>query len=124
VQGHVQTESFRSLKIYNQFEFRWRLNREIAWFFAFQNAIDISRRNSDRISDPRARRLSAKCCREQAQQITPLFDHLVCKLSSQDEGLRPSALAVLRLIASSNLVGCWIGSSSGLAPLRMRSMLL
>jgi len=43
-------------------------------------------------------------------------------LSSPDEGLRPSALAVLRLITSSNLVGCWIGRSAGLAPLRMRSM--
>src|SRR5258707_4509204 len=34
----------------------------------------------------------------------------------------PSALAVFRLTTSSNFVGCWIGSSSGLAPLRMRSM--
>src|SRR4029077_10808687 len=34
---------------------------------------------------------------------------------------RPSALAVLRLITSSNLVGPWIGSSAGSAPLRMRS---
>ena len=34
---------------------------------------------------------------------------------------RPSALAVLRLIARSNLTGAWTGSSPGLAPLRMRS---
>jgi hypothetical protein len=32
-----------------------------------------------------------------------------------------SALAVLRLITSSNLAGCWTGSSAGLAPFRMRS---
>jgi hypothetical protein len=32
--------------------------------------------------------------------------------------VRPSAFAVLRLIASSNLVGCSTGSSEGLAPLR------
>ena len=32
---------------------------------------------------------------------------------------RPSALAVLRLITSSNLVGCMIGSSAGFAPLRI-----
>jgi hypothetical protein len=50
VQGQVQAESFRSLKIYNQFEFRRRLNREIAGFFAFQNAIDISRRKSKLIT--------------------------------------------------------------------------
>src|SRR5260221_9102530 len=34
---------------------------------------------------------------------------------------RPSALAVLRLITSSNLVGCCIGRSAGLAPRKMRS---
>src|SRR6516162_8777745 len=34
--------------------------------------------------------------------------------------VRPSALAVLRLTTSSNVVGCWTGRSAGLAPLRMR----
>ena len=33
----------------------------------------------------------------------------------------PSALAVFRLIAISNSVGCWTGKSLGLAPFRMRS---
>src|SRR5262249_31301596 len=33
--------------------------------------------------------------------------------------VRPSALAVLRLITSSNLVGCTTGRSAGFAPLRM-----
>ena len=42
--------------------------------------------------------------------------------SRNDSGMaRPSALAVLRLTRSSNLVGCWTGRSSGLAPFRMRS---
>jgi hypothetical protein len=31
----------------------------------------------------------------------------------------PSALAVLRLMANSNLVDCWTGRSAGLVPLRM-----
>jgi hypothetical protein len=31
----------------------------------------------------------------------------------------PSALAVVRLIVSSNFVGCWTGRSDGLAPLRI-----
>src|SRR5262245_45861777 len=35
---------------------------------------------------------------------------------------RPSALAVLRLIASSNLVGACTGRSAAFSPLRMRSM--
>src|SRR5262249_21135245 len=34
---------------------------------------------------------------------------------------RPSALAVLRLITSSNLVGCSTGSSAGFAPLKILS---
>ena len=35
-----------------------------------------------------------------------------------DDGtLRPSALAVLRLMTSSNVVGCWTGRSSRLVPL-------
>src|SRR5262245_26078379 len=34
---------------------------------------------------------------------------------------RPSVLAVLRFTISSNFVGCSIGRSAGLAPLRMRS---
>src|SRR5262245_23664930 len=34
---------------------------------------------------------------------------------------RPSALAVLRLITSSNLVGCSTGSSDGFAPLKILS---
>ena len=34
--------------------------------------------------------------------------------------VRPSALAVLRLTISSNLVGCWTGKSPGFSPLRMR----
>jgi hypothetical protein len=38
--------------------------------------------------------------------------------SKLSENLIPSALAVLRLITNSNLVGCRTGSSAGLAPLR------
>ena len=33
--------------------------------------------------------------------------------------VRPSALAVFRLMISSNLVACWTGRSAGLAPLRI-----
>jgi len=43
-------------------------------------------------------------------------------LSSPDETVRPSALAVFILITNSNLVGCWIGSSPTLEPLRIRLM--
>src|SRR5262245_27732593 len=40
--------------------------------------------------------------------------------ASTDRGIvKPSALAVLRLMTSSNLVGCSVGRSAGLAPLRI-----
>ena len=42
------------------------------------------------------------------------------RASSCGEISRPSAFAVLRLITSSNLVGCWTGRSAGFSPLRMR----
>src|ERR1700730_11972958 len=50
-----------------------------------------------------------------------LLDHLV---GAQQEYLRmvkPMALAALRLITSSNFVGCSIGRSAGLAPLNILS---
>jgi hypothetical protein len=42
---------------------------------------------------------------------------LACNVSGT---VRPSILAVFRLMASSNLVGRTTGRSAGLAPLRMR----
>jgi hypothetical protein len=40
--------------------------------------------------------------------------------ASRDCGtVRPSAAAVLRLMTSSNLVGCWTGRSAGFSPLRI-----
>jgi len=44
------------------------------------------------------------------------------RASSDGGTVRPSALAVMRLITSSNLVGCSTGRSEGLAPLRILSM--
>ena len=41
--------------------------------------------------------------------------------ASMTAGVRPSALAVLRLITSSYLVGACTGRSAGFSPLRMRS---
>src|SRR6516162_9773699 len=42
--------------------------------------------------------------------------------SSRSGTVRPSALAVLRLMTSMYLVGNWTGRSAGFSPLRMRSM--
>src|SRR6185312_4141952 len=56
----------------------------------------------------------------------PYFGHRYsitssARVSSDGGTSRPSALAVSRLITSSNFVGCWTGRSAGLAPLRIRS---
>ena len=41
--------------------------------------------------------------------------------TSSDDGIvRPSALAVLRLMLSSTFVDCWTGKSAGFSPLRMQ----
>jgi hypothetical protein len=50
-----------------------------------------------------------------------LFDHLVGAAEHCWRHVRPSALAVVKLITSSNLTGAWTGSSLGFAPLRIRS---
>jgi hypothetical protein len=49
------------------------------------------------------------------------FDHLVGTASSEAGMSRPSVFAVLRLMTSSNFVGCSTGRSAGLAPLRILS---
>jgi hypothetical protein len=50
----------------------------------------------------------------------PALAELSAATSRVCAAVRPSALAVLRLITSSNLTGAWTGSSLGFAPLRMR----
>jgi hypothetical protein len=63
--------------------------------------------------------MSAKCheATYAVQQIAAYSITSSAMASSPGGKLRPNALAVLRLIASSNLVGCSIGRSVGLAPL-------
>src|SRR5262245_65140895 len=63
---------------------------------------------------------------EQRDELAPfhLRRHSITSsaMASSDGGTsRPSALAVLRLMTSSNLVGCWTGMSAGFAPRRILS---
>src|SRR5215470_13672083 len=60
------------------------------------------------------------------QELAALVEHVYSMIwsarRSTDCGIvSPRVLAVLRLMTSSNLVGCSTGRSAGLAPLRMRS---
>src|SRR5262245_28674303 len=74
----------------------------------------------------RRERPRGRCAAQQRDELAPLHrcNHSItssARARSVDGTSRPSALAVLRLITSSNLVGAWIGRSPGFSPLRMRS---
>ena len=57
---------------------------------------------------------------QQKYQLAPLHSMISSARTRIDGGtVRPSALAVLRLMTSSNLVGCWTGRSAGWAPFRI-----
>src|SRR5262249_49572579 len=59
---------------------------------------------------------------EQRDELAPLHSLTSLATESSVGGIvRPSALAVLRLITSSYLVGACTGRSAGFSPLRMRS---
>jgi len=73
----------------------------------------------------RARRERPRACRaaEQRDEVAPLHSITSSAVASSLSGtVRPSVFAVLRLITSSNLVGCSIGRSPGLAPFKILSM--
>src|SRR5262249_3294464 len=58
------------------------------------------------------------------QEQTPVHHYSItwsARASSEGGIVRPRALAVLRLITSSRIVGCSIGRSAGSAPLRILS---
>src|SRR5262245_3132452 len=84
-------------------------------------------------SDHRHRRLLRACyerpcgntATEERDELAPLHPITSSASASSLSGIwRPSALAVFRLITSSNLVGACTGRSAGFSPLRMRDALL
>ena len=73
-----------------------------------------------RLLRPRRKRPGRRAA-EKRDEIAPLHSITSSARASSVGGqLRPSALAVLRLMTSSNLVGCRTGRSAGFSPLRMR----
>jgi hypothetical protein len=72
---------------------------------------------------PRARRERPRrrCTSDKRDELAPSHSITSSAMASSVGGTsRPSALAVLRLITSSYLVGCRNGKSAGLSPLRIR----
>jgi hypothetical protein len=53
--------------------------------------------------------------------LEPLFNHLVGASEQRRGDVRPINFAVLRLITSSNLVGCGTDKSAGSMPCRILS---
>ena len=70
---------------------------------------------------PRRERPSGRRAAEQRDELAPP-DHSITSSARASRLVewRPSAFAVLRLITSSNLVGCCTGKSAGLTPFRRR----
>src|SRR3984893_2711615 len=72
---------------------------------------------------PRRERPSGCRTTEKHDELAPfhysITSSAVCRNGSGM--VRPSAFAVLRLMTSSYLVGCWTGRSLGFAPLRIRT---
>src|SRR5262245_46823051 len=74
---------------------------------------------------PRRERPRGPCAAKQREELAALHSRnhsITCSARAISIGgtVRPSALAALRLMNRSNLVGCWTGNSAGLAPLRIR----
>jgi hypothetical protein len=70
----------------------------------------------------RCNRPSRRCAAEKRDEVAPIHysttsSAAYCKVSGM---VRPSALAVVRFIASSNLLGSIVGSSAGFSPRRIR----
>src|SRR5262245_61315498 len=93
------------------------------WIVIQSSGSDVSdARNLPRLLRARRERPRSSRAAEQRDEFAALHSITSSARAMSVGGTsRPSAFAVLRLIASSNLTGVWTGSSFGFAPLRMRS---
>src|SRR5262249_48299600 len=83
---------------------------------------DADARRPTRRLRPRRKRPRHRCAAEQRDEVAPLHSMTSSARASTLAGISmPSALAVLRLMTSSYLVGACTGRSAGFSPLRMRS---
>src|SRR5262249_49000554 len=79
-------------------------------------------RQLPRLLRARSERPRGRCAAEQRDKRTALHSITSLARSRNDSGIvSPSALAVVRLIIKSNLVGCSIGMSPGFVPRRILS---
>src|SRR5262249_38713979 len=86
-----------------------------------RSAMKITNHRHRRLLRARPERPRRSCAAEQRDELAPFhsitWSAVICMIRGT---VRPSALAVLRLMTSSNLFGNSTGRSAGFAPLRMR----
>ena len=111
VQRHDDPERLSSLEVDHQLEHSRLHYRQISWLRTLEDAPCID-------AGLAANGMSALC---QKRTLEPYSITSLAVASSDDGMVRPSALAVLRLITSSYLVGACTGRSDGFSPLRIRS---
>ena len=71
------------------------------------------------VASPYVKKFLSALKRKIHLHFDPLYSiTLSADVSRVDGTVSPSALAALRLMTSSKLVGCWIGRSAGFVPLR------
>src|SRR5262245_47484260 len=84
--------------------------------------MEISNRLKSGLLRARGERPCDHRCTEKCYELAPVHSITSSAWTSTAGGIvSPSALAVLRLTTSSNLVGCWIGRSPGFVPFRILS---
>src|SRR5262249_11926499 len=85
-----------------------------------QSAVEEPDHRHRRLLRARRERPRGRRAAEQQYELAALHSITSSASASSLSGIwRPSALAVLRLITNSNLVGCSTGNSAGFAPLRI-----
>src|SRR5262245_48662541 len=95
--------------------------REGSAGLARENQKNTEDRHS-RLLRPRRKRPRSSRAAEQRDELAPP-DHSITSSARPSSGsgtVRPSALAVLRLMISSTFTTCWTGRSAGLSPFRIR----
>src|SRR5262249_42164061 len=91
--------------------------------FDSRTSVEIPNHRRRRLLRARRQRPRSHRAAEQRYERAALHSITLSARSRKLSGIvSPISFAVLRLIASVNLVGCSTGKSAGLAPLRMRSI--
>src|SRR5215471_6761896 len=109
--------SDRRVRIFN----RPRPSRRFG-YLGVEYSPQVRRARTSPPAGPERQREAEETYQSSDEELTPPHSMMRSARARNDGGIvRPRALAVLRLIISSNFVGCSTGRSAGLAPFRILS---